>query len=513
MGHFLSSAKIKLLRVDSLSKERMRFSYNIQEVRLIMKKTTLIAVLAIVTMIFGTSTISAEKAKPVAQVLSGSYGLSWNPQVPFGKFNVRISAPSGEVLDKVFEAGAIPGFDLSDLKKGALDGTYTYEITLSPNLPMKNIQRDPVGVTPKSDVTMTQTGYFTVKNGSIVNPHLQEGGATPVKTSGTQGEDLSSTQDQVINDDLIVTFSVCIGNDCVNGESFGFDTLRLKENNLRIKAQDTSNSASFPTRDWQITFNGSNNGDAEYFAIDDVDGGRTPFKIEASAPTNSLYVDDGGRIGLGTSTPVVEIHVKDGNTPTLRLEQDGTSGFTPQTWDVAGNEANFFIRDATNGSKLPLKIKPGAPTSTIFMKADGKIGFGTESPGFPLHLLTSSTTNASMVLERSGNAQGFMNATNTAVNFGSANGYDVNVFSTAIRATFSGTDNSLVMASGAQCTDAGVWQDASSRELKKNIKARVKSLVLKPKAAKSVGETTRIKVCSFAVTTNPIYSAKRQPAG
>ncbi|MFQ5526068.1 MAG: hypothetical protein ACE5GX_07365, partial [Thermoanaerobaculia bacterium] len=156
-----------------------------------------------------------------------------------------------------------------------------------------------------------------------------------------------ASADQVILDDLIVDGSACIGQDCVNGESFGFDTIRIKENNLRIKAQDTSSTASFPSNDWQITFNDSANGGANKFSIDDIDGGRTPFTIEAGAPSNSLYVDDGGRIGFGTSTPVVELHVKDGDTPTLRLEQDGSSGFTPQTWDVAGNETNFFIRDAT----------------------------------------------------------------------------------------------------------------------------------------------------------------------
>ncbi|MEO0863652.1 MAG: hypothetical protein AAFY39_03505, partial [Pseudomonadota bacterium] len=52
--------------------------------------------------------------------------------------------------------------------------------------------------------------------------------------------------DQVFVDDVIVQGSICVGIDCSNGESFGFDTLRLKENNLRIKAQDTSSSASFP---------------------------------------------------------------------------------------------------------------------------------------------------------------------------------------------------------------------------------------------------------------------------
>lgn len=205
------------------------------------------------------------------------------------------------------------------------------------------------------------------------------GGLILFATTGLQA-------DQVILDDLIVDGSNCVGQDCVNGEAFGFDTIRLKENNLRIKFQDTSTTSSFPSRDWQLTANDSSNGGANKFSIDDVDGGRTPFTIEANAPSHSLYVDDGGRLGLGTSTPAVDVHTKSGNSPTLRLEQDGSSGFTPQTWDVAGNETNFFIRDATNGSTLPLRIRPGAPSNSIYVKEDGQIGFGTQSPQDDLHI-------------------------------------------------------------------------------------------------------------------------------
>lgn len=196
--------------------------------------------------------------------------------------------------------------------------------------------------------------------------------------------------DQVILDDLIVDGSACIGFDCVNGESFGFDTIRIKENNLRIKAQDTSSSASFPSNDWQITFNETSNGGANKFSIDDIDGGRTPFTIEAGAPSHSLYVDDGGRIGLGTSTPTVEVHVKDGDSPTLRLEQDGSSGFSTQTWDLAGNETNFFVRDVSNGSLLPFRIIPSAPTNSLYVAADGDIGMGTANPSNQLHIQRSS---------------------------------------------------------------------------------------------------------------------------
>lgn len=73
---------------------------------------------------------------------------------------------------------------------------------------------------------------------------------------------LTLRADQVIVDDLIVQSSLAVGSDAVNGENFGFDTIRLKENNLRIKFQDTSSSSSFPTVDWSIVINDSENGGA-----------------------------------------------------------------------------------------------------------------------------------------------------------------------------------------------------------------------------------------------------------
>ena len=50
----------------------------------------------------------------------------------------------------------------------------------------------------------------------------------------------AASADFVILDDLIVDGSACIGLDCVDGEAFGFDTLRLKENNLRIHSAAAS---------------------------------------------------------------------------------------------------------------------------------------------------------------------------------------------------------------------------------------------------------------------------------
>jgi hypothetical protein len=210
-----------------------------------------------------------------------------------------------------------------------------------------------------------------------------------------------ANKDVLHYDDVIITGSLCVGFDCQDGESFGFDTIILKEHNLRIYFNDTSYTASYPTNNWRMTVNDSTNGGASYFSIDDVDDGTSIFKIEAGAPSNSLYVEDYGRVGLGTSTPVVELHIKDSDTPTNRLEQDSSGGWTAQTWDVAGNESNFFIRDATNGSKLPFRIQPGTPSSTLSLKSDGNVGIGTWSPADPLHVVQNNS-NAALQLEVTG---------------------------------------------------------------------------------------------------------------
>ncbi|MCP5054286.1 MAG: tail fiber domain-containing protein [bacterium] len=338
---------------------------------------------------------------------------------------------------------------------------------------------------------VVQTGFFYVERGSLQNPEeeegqekarvashgdspvpngsIQDGGKVPgTNLSGAKNE-LSTAKDICYNDDLIVDGSLCVGFDCTCNYSFGFDTIVLKENNLRIFFDDTSTAASFPRNDWRIIINDSANGGASYFGVEDSTAGRRPFTVEAGARSHSLYVDDGGRIGIRTSTPSVEIHVVDGDTPTLRLAQDGSSGFAPQTWDVAGNETNFFVRDVTNGSTLPFRIQPDAPNNVLTIRADGRVGQGTWSPSYTFHQLTDSSTNAQFVAERTSGARCLLSGTAAAGFFGTLNNFPVRItVNDTQRAQFN-NDNSVTMANGASLTSGGIWTDASSRELKDNI--------------------------------------------
>ncbi len=292
-----------------------------------------------------------------------------------GPAQLVVSGPEGFEYRAYLETGS-GSMSLFDADGASLrDGAYTWQLTLDGQAPEERSGKPVKG--------QSYSGAFTLAGGSVANPDLLEDGFL---------------KDNVILDDLIVDGSACVGQDCANGLNFGFDTLILKENNLRLKFEDTSSSASFPSNDWRLIANDSSNGGANYFAIEDATAGRTPFKVEAGAINNALYVDSDGDVGVGTSNPVVEVHSVDGNTPTLRLEQDGSSGFTPQTWDIAGNETNFFVRDVTNGSKLPFKIKPGAPDDSLFVAADGTIGVGTDSPAEEIHVKRTSG-NAALRLE------------------------------------------------------------------------------------------------------------------
>jgi len=199
--------------------------------------------------------------------------------------------------------------------------------------------------------------------------------------------------------DLVVDGSLCVGLDCPANPSFGFDTIRLQENNMRIHFEDTSTSASFPSNDWAIQANDSTNGGGNYLAFVDRTANRLPFRVEAGARADALVVESDGDIGIGTQNPVTEIHAVRGDTPTLRLQQDTSSGFTAQTWDLAGNETSFFLRDATNGSTLPFRVRPGAASNSLTIDTDNDIGIGTLTADAPLHVKRTGTTEAKVLIQ------------------------------------------------------------------------------------------------------------------
>jgi hypothetical protein len=436
---------------------------------------SLVAALCLI-LCFSELWVFAEKStdeavfKPIAEIGIRSDGIEWMPKVQYGKLILTVSCPDGTVFSKTFESGGTSYLGISDNGgKPLADGSFTYELVVSP-LAHHGLRENP-GTSGMNTALfrggLIQTGYFHVKGGKFVSP-------VPVETG------ISRPLDEVVYDDLIVDGSLCVGNDCYSGYTFGWDTIVLMENNLRIYFNDTSNTSSFPTNDWRIAVNDTTDGGGSYFALQDVSGGKTPFTIEAGAKTNTLYIDDDGQVGIGTSAPVFELHIKEGDTPSVRLQQDTSYGWPEQIWDIGGNETSFFIRDGSHAAKLPFRIEPDAPSSTLCLKADGKVGVGTWSPSAQFEIETTGE-NAAVVFERTDGAMGKFTARPSEVFIGSGSDDPVRIVSNNNKVITVesggdvgiGLDNpsyKLHISGGAYC-DGGAWVPGSSREYKENIAA------------------------------------------
>ncbi len=455
--------------------------------------------------------------EPVGHLTASASSVQWmTSAVDHEMVILTVMGPNGAVFHKEFARGSAPSFRLQDLGGRLTDGAYTYELRMVPRISdevKKQLAaaraegdddaagriQNAAGINPDA---LVQSGSLRVVNGSFVPSDLEEHASGPTalsKTPTASSAKVIKPLDIVQADDVIIQGSLCVGLDCVVNESFGFDTIRLKENNTRIKFQDTSTSVGFPTHDWQLTANDSASGGAEKFSIEDITAATVPFTVTGSAPTNSIFVDSTGRLGLRTATPVLDIHVATSNTPAMRLEQNSSGGFTAQTWDIAGNEANFFVRDVTGGSRLPLRIRPGAPTSSIDVAASGKVGMGTASPASNLHVFGTSTTDvfigvgedplgttgtqSALTIGYGGNslgqATGFFNvrpdsnavAPNPSLRFFTANVQRMILdFQGFLGLGVASPAFPIDHSSGAHLTVGGVWTNASSRALKQDIR-------------------------------------------
>lgn len=222
--------------------------------------------------------------------------------------------------------------------------------------------------------------------------------------------------DQVIPDDLIVQSSICSGFDCVDGESFSFDTLRLKENNTRIKFDDTSASADFASNDWALQANDTPFGGANRFMVVDDTAGRTPLSVYAGAPNDALVVRGGG-VGVGVATPTAPLHVRraDGSAA-VRVEETAAateprvlaelvnngparlrlanSAAGATAWLLGGENGRDFAISAGGASLASLTLTPGGEVraGTVVAQAADPAAARGAAPANPATILTALRT-------------------------------------------------------------------------------------------------------------------------
>ena len=185
----------------------------------------LAVLLAIALAVPGGKVAAAEE---VAAISIAPAEIVWWPIVSYEAITLSVSDPNGFVSTEVFPEGTVPVFASERLP----NGQYTYELRVTPKLNRTtqaaidtagdSDDREALGeeLTARGQVpesALTQSGGFTIDGGQFI------GGES--ESQFVSGDQDTFTRDQVILDDLIVDGSACIGFDCVNGESFGFDTI------------------------------------------------------------------------------------------------------------------------------------------------------------------------------------------------------------------------------------------------------------------------------------------------
>ena len=345
---------------------------------------------------------AATQPTALAEATARGTAVDWTVLTPYQRAVLTVSTPDGAVVRSELGPGSAPTFSAFDEEGEARpDGSYNWELRLDPILPpdvgrrleTTLARRDEKAVRKIRrahglDRELVQSGTFVMSDGAFV-----AGEASGPDPQAPEAK-LGSVREPVeVISDLIVRGRACVGQACVQGMSFPTAPFVVSATVPNLHFEDTSGPSS--GHDWVFRVNGQPFGSSgNFFSLTDLYTATTPLTVTGGAPTNSILVDSTGRVGFRTSTPVGDIHVNTSNTPIIRLEQNSSGGWPAQTWDVAGNDAQFFVRDVTGSSRVPFRIHPGAPTSSFVISSNGFIGLGVATAANPIQHVNGAVLTA-----------------------------------------------------------------------------------------------------------------------
>jgi hypothetical protein len=170
---------------------------------------------------------------------------------------------------------------------------------------------------------------------------------------------------------------------------------------------------------------------------------------DASAGADRMVIDSSGNVGIGAPSPSAKLHVKeassglssfDGTADTLILESNANGGMTIVT--AAANTGRIIFASPNDATGAEIKYSDATDLMTI----------GTTNPDADLALQAGNGVEAVRILDDGKVGIGTTSPTRTLHIVGAVQ-----------------LDGTIDTNSGAYLTSGGVWTDASSRELKKDI--------------------------------------------
>ena len=412
--------------------------------------------------------------------------VDWTVLAPYQRAVLTVSTSDGEVVRSGIGPGSTPTFSAFDEKGEARpDGAYNWELRLDPIL-APEVERRLAAALARGDERavrkiqrihgldreLVQSGTLVLSGGAFV---VSEEAVPGVRPPAAKLDSVTGA-DQVIADDLIVHGNACVGVSCANGMSFTTAPLVVRSTLPNLMFDDTSSSSG---NDWAFFVNGGIPflGAATQFSLTDLTNATVPFTITARAPSNSIFVDSFGRVGLGTSTPAARLHIKHPDSE-IRLETTLAGG---QTWKIR-NYLGFLAITKDGGGKVG--IGTSVPQANLHVggsnTADTFIGIGSNPGGSPTGGSPGqSALNIGLGAASFGRGAGFLNvrpdsgaaAPNPSLRFLVANTQRMILDNEGfIGLGVANPANPIQHVSGAVLTAGGTWQSVSSRASKSDIR-------------------------------------------
>ena len=415
---------------------------------------------------------------PAADVMVSGEFIDFMPQVEFERAVVRIAGPEGYsatvripagtdaiTADLLLDAHPAPTEDInrdvyaseSDRSWHTLpDGKYRYELVM----------------TASNEVIAVENGHFFVENGvavdnsesnetsSTTSPNFIQrlaGAALDILVPQAHAQDLEGSHLELSNtqgggpriswdhdDDGSIEWWTFANKDRFlisdrtthsgTPQTIRFDTgipqnsLRISESSGRIQVglgtgspqehlhivNHLGNATRIKLENQENSYKLST-GEFTGFAIEQEDPvSRTPFRIEPDAPSNSIHVDSGGFVGIGTGSPDAQLHLEGSGgfkgPPAIRLADGGE--FFEWNYNTSATTGFLNLRSDEDNTLLVVRKSGGfgvdaTPAESDILRAgslrvkdDGNVGVGEPSPDTRFHLTGGSGGVAMATFER-----------------------------------------------------------------------------------------------------------------
>jgi len=116
-------------------------------------------------------------------------------------------------------------------------------------------------------------------------------------------------------------------------------------------------------------------------------GGDASYGSSASSPTDAVYVNDSGNVGIGTTVPAARLEVnqddQSNNNPTLKIvgRNSSWSGYSRGVEIKAGFDANdYSLKIQSTKSDLSTR-------DVLYVRGNGNVGIGTTNPQYTLDVI------------------------------------------------------------------------------------------------------------------------------